>query len=471
MKSTFILLLVSVLFFACAEDTDITVPRNLQEYIELTSNNDLGEVIACAGNAAGNQNLTFVFYYPVIGATDVRYYEADSLNVDPNDFTNYRRLNLPSQNVFGGKLKRFSRQNSEESWGLVTYVLDGRLHRSNPIRFKNRTNLTTWTNQVSITYPSITEPKFTWTDFGEDNAIYFQAISNEDAELDEDKFISGTYTFETTFQYFDDSNVVLSINVPEIPKDLIEDTAYKFTMMAVSEDNWVNTLVEETFVPRNLKEYLTIHNDKTVTTALAFGASGVSDKKLTYLYYQPLAGATDLRYYETENAVVDPTDFSNYRRRKIADEAVFGGKLRRYIRTNSTERWAIATYIIGDTFYKSDPVRIKNIEKPTEWISGETEKLTIDFSASLQPKFTWTDGKIEENETYLQIFTTNDNNFLSGTFTTSKTVQYRNFDGLVTLNTETPPELVLAETYKFALLGLSSDNWVNLFIQKSFEAE
>lgn len=453
-----------MLLGSCAEDNDITVPRNLQDYIDITSNNDFGEVIACAANAAGNTSLTYVFYYPEIGASDIRYYEADSLNVDPNNFANYRRQNVPIEDVFGGKLQRFSRTGATESWGLVTYIKEGKLHKSNPIRLKNQTKPTGWTDQVSITYPTTLTPKFTWSDFGiTDNVIYFQVVS----QVEEDEFLSGTYTEEKTFQYFDPSNVVLNINIPEAPEDLVADTEYQFTMMAVSEDNWVNTVIVETFIPKNLQEYLNENSEKSIETALAFGASDATNNNLSYVYYYPLIGATNLRYYETENASVDETNFSNYRRRNAADEAQFGGKLRRYSRESATERWAIITYIIDDIFYKSKPIRIKNQTKPTEWSTD----VAIDGTDPLKPTFTWTDGTIQENTEYLQIFADASSNFLSGTFTTAKTIQYGNFDNLESINLETPPELVEEEEYKFTLFGLSNDNWVNLIIQKSYLVE
>lgn len=471
MQNSIILLLVLTIFFSCAEDTDITVPRNLQEYIEVNFDDDLGEVIAYAGNADNNENLTYIFYYPVTGASDIRYYEADSVNVNPNDFKNYRRKNVPVTPLFGGVLKRFSRQDSKEGWGLVTYVLQGKLHKSNPIRFKNKSVRTTWSNKVSISYPSPLEPKFIWSDFGKENEIYFQVVSDEDTENDEEKFLSGTYTLDTSFQYGNNSNVVLAINETETTVDLVEDKEYTFTMMGISQDNWINVIVEETFVPRNLQEYLTIHNNKTLETTFAFGAKDATNNNLVYLYYYPLVGATEFRYYETENVDVDPTDFSNYNRKKITNQAVFGGKLRRYSRTTTQEKWAITTYIIGNTLYKSEPVKIQHITKPTKPITGTTDALSINFSQPLQPVFTWTDGETEGNVSYFQVFTSNTDEFLSGVFTTLKTIQYGDFEGLETINTEKPPALILEDNYKFTVFGLDPHNWANLNIQQSFEAK
>ncbi len=242
-KKYFIFLTFLAFCCSCSEDNDITTPRNLQEYIATFSNEDVGNVIACAASADGNSNLTYIFYYPVAGATDIRYYEADSLNVNATDFSNYRKYIASPQDVFGGKLERFSRSSAEENWSVVTYVLDGKLHVSNPIRLKNATNATTWSEDVTIDNSESLQPIFTWSDFGiTDNDIYFQVISDEN-----DAFISGTYTDNKYFQYYDTSNVVLNINT-EQPQDLVLENTYNFTLMAVSEDNWVNLVLQKPFV-------------------------------------------------------------------------------------------------------------------------------------------------------------------------------------------------------------------------------
>ncbi|ARV16419.1 hypothetical protein [Polaribacter sp. SA4-12] len=467
-KNFLIAVFVSFFIFSCTEDNDITVPRNLQEYIDSSSSSDLGEVIACAASVSGSTSLSYIFYYPVEGATDIRYYEADSLNVDQTDFSNYRRQILTVTDVFGGKLQRFSRSNTEDNWCLVTYKLDGELHKSNPIRLKIDSNPTSWTDDVAIEFPETITPQFTWSDFGvTDNKIYFQVIS----EKEEETFLSGTYTENTFFEYLDGTNVVLDINASETPPDLVEDTEYLFTMMAVSEDNWVNTVIQETFIPRNLEEYLAENSTKTIETATAFAASKKDSKSLTYIYYYPLVGASDMRYYETEGtSSLEKNDFSKYRRKSLTDGAVLGAKFRRYSRTDTEECWSIVTYVIGDILYKSNPIKIKIDEKPTEWFTDEN--VTIDTTERLKPKFTWIDGTYDDSIQYLQVFTDSGSDFLSGSFTTDKTFQYSDFTNTSSnFNTETPPELILDDEYKLTVMGISDDNWVNLMIQQSFIAE
>lgn len=238
----FFLGITLTLLASCSSDSDITLPRNLQEYIDANASLELDEVIACAATAKGSNTTSHIFYYPISGATDIRYYETDSANVNENDFSIYRRKDLSQQDVFGGKLQRFTKSSEIETWGIVTYVTDGKLHKSNPIRLKNATKMSEYSDTVVIDSTNKTMPVFTWDDGTiKENIIYFQVISDE-----EDNFISGTYTTEKTFTYYDTSNVVLNINTVT-PADLEADKTYNFTLMAVSLDNWVNLIIEKTF--------------------------------------------------------------------------------------------------------------------------------------------------------------------------------------------------------------------------------
>ena len=49
--------------------------------------------------------------------------------------------------------------------------------------------------------------------------------------------------------------------------------------------------------------------------------------------------------------------------------------------------------------------------------------------------------------------------------------QYYKLDNVVlNVTRETPPALQLGMNYGFTLMGVSEDNWVNLVIEKNFEA-
>lgn len=242
MRIRLLLFLMIAGFSSCQNDENTNEFQNLQEYINAYASNPLGEVIACAANEHQNTDITYVFYYPLIGATDISYFESEGIGIDPNDFSNYIRKELTIEPVFGSKLGRFVRAGSEEAWGMVTFVLQGVLHTSNPIRLKNKTKPSEWTDTVTIDLAQTGIPKFSWTDGNiVENVIYFQVVADA-----QQHFLSGTYTVEKWFQYRNNTNVVLDINTEE-PPDLNLGEDYNFTLMGVSEDNWVNLIIQETF--------------------------------------------------------------------------------------------------------------------------------------------------------------------------------------------------------------------------------
>ena len=215
---------------------------NLQEYINQNSSQNLGEVIACAASNKVNTEITYVFYYPFIGATEIQYFETESTSVNPNIFSNYNLKELNKEPIFNGKLERFVKESNQEVWCIITFIFDGKLHKSNPIRIKNQTKPSEWTADVTIDFTEQLKPKFSWLDGNVDeNEIYFEVLSDN-----QNDFLSGTYTTDKWFQYKNSSNVVLDINITE-PVNLATNNTYNFTMMGVSEDNWVNLIIEKQF--------------------------------------------------------------------------------------------------------------------------------------------------------------------------------------------------------------------------------
>lgn len=200
-----------------------------------------GSVIACAASDQ-NTNAILTFYYPELGATDIRFYETSTVDVNPNDFSNYQQVFIESQPFFNGYLGKFTQQESHEKWIVITFELQGEIQVSNPIKSKQITKPTVWNEDVVIDQTESRMPEFTWVDnaFG-DNAIYFQVLSSSDNDL-----ISGTYTYDNTFQFYNTDNVVLNVT-RQVPSGLVVGQEYNFTLMDVSEDNWVNWVVLKTF--------------------------------------------------------------------------------------------------------------------------------------------------------------------------------------------------------------------------------
>ena len=73
----FLIFLVS--FFSCSENNEGITPINLQEHLTLNSSLEIDEVIACAASKEFENNTSYIFYYPEIGATDITYFETASV--------------------------------------------------------------------------------------------------------------------------------------------------------------------------------------------------------------------------------------------------------------------------------------------------------------------------------------------------------------------------------------------------------
>ncbi len=232
-----------LLFNSCSENETIAEPENLQEYITINNGKELDEVIACAASKNDNTSVSYVFYYPITGATNIQYFEAESSLVDKENFELYTPVSLEKQDVFNGYLERFIRNGTSETWCIVTFETEGKLHVSNPIKLKNTTKPTEWTSAVTVNSDSSLMPEFIWEDGSiAENEIYFQVVSTLENDL-----ITGTYTYDKWFQFYKLENVVLNITTVTTPV-LNNNDSYNFTMMGVSEDNWVNLVLQKTFI-------------------------------------------------------------------------------------------------------------------------------------------------------------------------------------------------------------------------------
>jgi hypothetical protein len=232
-------ILVALFLSSCSTDdanTLIDQSESLINYIEERTVEN-GAVIACAGNTLNDTSIIEIFFYPEDGATNYKLYETSSSDVNPNDFINYNQISLNDVAVFNGYLRKFVGNFNSERWFIVSFEIGDEIKLSNPIRIKNLSQPTLFTNQISINQEETQMPLFSWNVNSEvNNAIFFEVLSTIDDDL-----ISGTYTFETQFQYYDTSNVVLNIT-NGTPPNLVLGEDYKMTIMDVSEDNWINEI-------------------------------------------------------------------------------------------------------------------------------------------------------------------------------------------------------------------------------------
>lgn len=228
----------------------IGAPLTLQQYIVTHPKLKVsGRVIACAGGgeavSMGDKDFPIsIYFYPVSGATNFHYFESDSPDIDPKERTRYWEQSLEIAPVFNGYLRRFKRGPvASELWGIVSYEAGGKLLLSNPIRLKLASKPTQMANELVTIEPHGTTPKFEWQDGRvKENAIYFQVVSDTVGNL-----ISGTYTEQKRFQFYNLTNVVFNIHDIHPQPTLKAATPYTFTLMGVSEDNWVNLMAQKQF--------------------------------------------------------------------------------------------------------------------------------------------------------------------------------------------------------------------------------
>lgn len=227
----------------CTDNDDELDPDRLSTVV-VDRTIEKGGVIACAASSKTNADQVLVFFYPKQGATDFRLYETTETEIDEEDYGQYTIVkDTTITDVFNGYLKRFEREALPEKWVIITYELEEQLRISNPIRLKRQTKATVWSSTLTIDQNTALMPKFTWaTNTTSDNEIYFQVVTDTNNNL-----LSGTYTTENTFQYYNTGNVTLNIT-ENTPPALINNENYNFTLMDISKDNWVNRVIESAFI-------------------------------------------------------------------------------------------------------------------------------------------------------------------------------------------------------------------------------
>ncbi|WP_452601731.1 hypothetical protein [Pontimicrobium sp. MEBiC06410] len=237
------LIVILIVIASCSRDDENTaiIINTLEDYVS-GKTIETGAVIACAASE-NNTNAVLTFFYPKEGATNIQYFETEDTNVTNSNFNNYKKISLESSPFFNGYLRFFKTELTTEKWIIVTYELNGEIKISNPIRTKQVTKPSVWNNDVTINQELNLMPQFSWeaNAFG-DNAIYFQVLSDSENNL-----ISGTYTYDNQFKYYDTTNVVLNIT-QGTPPTLVSNTMYNYTLMDVSLDNWVNLVAQKPFI-------------------------------------------------------------------------------------------------------------------------------------------------------------------------------------------------------------------------------
>lgn len=237
-----------LLIFAGCDSTS-PEPATLDGYVASSALLFSDQLIACAGGGLADDIAQpsapiSIYYYPVEGAGNFRYFETSSISEDPSDLSLYEEVSLDDQPLFNGYLRRFlNAPLTQEKWARVTYEAGDSLHVSNAIRLKYPVLPTTYDSSRVVVENNGPSPTFSWPNHDNPlDVIYFQIVSDSN-----DNLISGTYTFDKTFTFYDLDNVVLNIRDVSPAPSLDIGSSYKFTLMTVSSDNWVNLIAERNF--------------------------------------------------------------------------------------------------------------------------------------------------------------------------------------------------------------------------------
>jgi hypothetical protein len=232
-------------------------------------------------------------------------------------------------------------------------------------------------------------------------------------------------------------------------------------LFIVSCSNDYNDILEQT-----LSAYV-LGRTTEVSGVIACAASAKDSGNILTFYY-PEEGAENVRLYETKSADLDQNDFSNFQLILLQNEPFFNGHLGKYEHSSVNEKWIIVTFELDNEIKISNPIRSKQITKPTLW----DDAVLIDEPQSGMPNFQWEDNPVGGNAIYFQVVSDSGNNLFSGTYTYENRFQYYRTDNVVlNVTTQAPPALVSKTLYNFTLMDVSVDNWVNWVVQKSFEVQ
>lgn len=248
----FLFILIASSFIACSSDDEVieAEPLTLQEYVDVSTHQSISrELYACAaGNSTEFLNdMDFpisVFFYPFAGATDYQYFESSDNTIDTTNFSSYVQQNLEGKSVFNGALHRFLNPGFDnERFGIITYRVNDVLHISEAIRLQPNTAPTLNVfNEINIQSDNTT-PYFEWTDGTvTSNDIYFSVVTDVSNNM-----ITGLYTYDQFWQFYDLSNVVLNVTDDSTTPQLSPNTEYKYVLMGVDNENWVHTFAEKPF--------------------------------------------------------------------------------------------------------------------------------------------------------------------------------------------------------------------------------
>lgn len=185
-----------------------------------------------------------------------------------------------------------------------------------------------------------------------------------------------------------------------------------------------------------------------------------------YIHFLHEGGASNYRFFETEDIDVDPMDYSAYKEVKGAPtEGIFNGFMQVLKLKESHDRWGILTYSLGDSLRLSSPVEIKAIDRETQTLGNFLE---IDEDGDT-PTFSWSDGSFQESDYFVFVLTNEAGEAISSGRLNEKAWTFYNASALAENLLASPePLLELEKAYSFTVFGVTASGWMNIMVTKSF---
>ncbi|MBX2817610.1 MAG: hypothetical protein KTR24_16495 [Saprospiraceae bacterium] len=240
---------VAILFVACSKDSDDPAIGSLQEYVDQNPQWErTNQLVACA--AGGQEGFLedpdfpiSMFFYPKLFSTNFRYYQMDDPMGDTSDLSLFQEHDVSWEPLFNGFMARFPLTPRDDVWGRVSFVSLDTLWYSKPVRFKTNQKPSVFLQDLLEVNPHPTAPILTWpTESDRENIIYFQILADDRGDA-----VSATYTTDKAFTYGNLSNVVFNVTRPGPLPELTPGKKYRWILMGISADNWVNTLSSKEF--------------------------------------------------------------------------------------------------------------------------------------------------------------------------------------------------------------------------------
>lgn len=235
-------LILSFLFNSCSSELEQPTTL-LTQVITFYDGLEKAQASAFAASADGIVNTSYIYILPVEGATNYQYFQTSSFQKVSTNLDNYNERKLEMEDVFGGRLKRFVRNERQDVSCIITFQANGVFYQSLPIEIKNQRFQTSYTNFVNLDQSQNLMPKFSWPE-QPFNLFYLQAVTDTDSNL-----LSGTITNTNEFQYGSSENVIQTIN-SDVPPALVTGENYGFSMLAIDTDFWANYVIQSAFIAR-----------------------------------------------------------------------------------------------------------------------------------------------------------------------------------------------------------------------------